>query len=192
MANTGSTGADGGRNRVLVGAIAGVRGLKGEVRIKSFTADPAAIGDYGPLDDEAGTQSFTLSVTGLAKGQVIARIKGVDDRSKAEALKGTRLYVARENLPPADEGEYYVADLIGLEARTPDGTLLGRVVRVDDHGAGAMLEIEGPGAPGGLLVAFSAASVPDVDLERGVLVVDPPETLDPPPGGEIPDEAGEE
>ena len=103
--------------RILVGAIAGAHGVRGQVRIKSFTGDPAAIAFYGPLSDESGRRHFELTVTGAAKGRVVARIAGVADRDQAAALKGMRLYVAREALPPpGGPEEFYVADLVGLGA----------------------------------------------------------------------------
>jgi 16S rRNA processing protein RimM len=121
-------------------------------------------------------------VTGRAKGAVLARIEGVTDRDQAEALKGTRLYVDRAALPALYEAEtYYHADLIGLAAEDREGRSLGRVVAVENFGAGDLLEIaEGPGGQGGksLLVPFTRAAVPVVDLEGGRLVVDPPEEVE--------------
>jgi 16S rRNA processing protein RimM len=163
-----------GGRRILVGAIAGAHGVRGEVRIKSFTADPKAIGAYGPLCDEAGSRRFQLTVTGSIKGGVLARIVGVGDRDQAAALKGMRLYVARDQLPPPDEPEeFYIADLVGLGADRLDGTRLGRVAAVDNYGAGDVVEIaleEG----GSLVVPFTRQAVPVVDLAGGRLVVDPP------------------
>ena len=101
---------------VCVGVIGAAKGLKGEVRIKSFTSDPADIGAYGSLFDATGERSFLLRVVGMAKGQVIARIEGVGDRNAAEALKGTHLHVPRSALPETEDEEYYLADLIGLRA----------------------------------------------------------------------------
>jgi 16S rRNA processing protein RimM len=159
--------------RILVGAIAGAHGLRGQVRIRSFTADPAGVAAYGPVTDEAGSRRFELAVTGAAKDGVIARIDGVADRTAAEALRGLRLYVARAALPAPEAGEYYRADLIGLRAELADGSPYGRVVDVQNHGAGDLLEIER--AHGGSeFLLFSDAAVPVVDLAAGRIVVAPP------------------
>ena len=174
--------------RILVGAVAGAHGVRGEVRIKSFTADPAAVARYGPLSDESGARRFELTVTGATKGGVVARIAGIADRDQAEALKGLRLYVPREALPPTQAtDEFYVADLVGLAAERPDGTPLGRVAAVENYGAGDVIEIAVEGS-GGLLVAFTRATVPVVDLAGGRLVVNPPQEL---AGGEPAAEAAE-
>ena len=162
-----------GGRRILVGAIAGAHGVRGEVRIKSFTADPKAIGRYGALSDEAGLRRFELTVTGSAKGGVVAQIAGVADRDQAEALKGMRLYVARDALPPAEPEEFYIADLVGLGVERPDGTPLGRVAAVDNYGAGDVVEIA-LAAGGSLSVPFTRRTVPVVDVAGGRLVVDPP------------------
>src|SRR5690349_5250459 len=163
-----------GDRRILVGAIAGAHGVRGAVRIRSFTADPRAVGAYGALFDEAGTRRFQLTVTGNAKGGVVAQIAGVADRDQAEALKGTRLYIAREALPPPDgPEEFYIADLVGLDADRPDGSRLGRVTAVDNYGAGDVVEIA-LAAGGSLAVPFTRQTVPVVDIEGGRLVVDPP------------------
>lgn len=160
--------------RVLVGVIVGAHGVRGAVRIKSFTAEPAAIAAYGPLEDETGTRRFEIRLVGEGKGVVIATLKGIEDRNAAEALKGLRLYVARAALPPPGEEEFYHADLIGLAAVRRDGTPLGRVCAVHDFGAGDSLELAL--ADGGtLLVPFTKAAVPEIDIAGGKLVVEPPE-----------------
>src|SRR5215475_2179526 len=128
---------------VLMGAILGAHGIKGEVKVKSFAAKPAAIADYGPLSDSQHKRSFDLTVVGTAdaaKGIVIGRVAGIADRNVAEALKGVELFVARERLPaPADPEEYYLADLIGLAAFDIKGAKLGEIVSVDNYGAGDLL-----------------------------------------------------
>jgi len=169
-------------DRVCVGAIAGVRGLKGEVRIKSFTADPDDIAAYGPVSTEDGKRSFRVNVTARAKGLIIARLDGVDDRTAAEALKGTRLYVPRSALPEPGDGVFYHADLIGLKAETRDGASLGTVKAVHNFGAGDILEIADADGEGKeeLLVPFTSDAVPDVDLDKGRIVVAPPEVLEAP------------
>jgi 16S rRNA processing protein RimM len=162
--------------RVCVGVITGARGLKGEVRVKSFTARPADVGAYGPLSDEAGGRTLDLTVTGPAKDHVIARIGGVADRTAAEALKGTRLYVARAALPEPAEEEYYHADLIGLRVEAADGqgpAAWGAVKAVHDFGGGAMLEIERPDGAA-VMLPFTRLAVPVVDIAGGRIVVAPP------------------
>jgi 16S rRNA processing protein RimM len=163
------------QERVCIGAIAGVRGLKGEVRIKSFTANPDDVAAYGPVSTDDGDVSYRIKITAHAKGLVIARLDGIADRTAAEALKGTRLYVPKEVLPEPGEGEYYHADLVGLRAETVEGKHLGMVKAVHNFGAGDILEI-GPGENSGeddLMVAFTADTVPVVDIENGRIVVNP-------------------
>jgi 16S rRNA processing protein RimM len=172
--------------RILLGEIVAAHGIRGEVGIKTYTAEPEAIGDYGLLSDATGQRSF--EITGLkmtAKG-IVARIKGVTDRTGAEALKGTGLYVARAALPEAaeDEGEYYNADLIGLAAVAPDGTALGTIVSVENFGAGDLIEIKFAGRNATEFVPFTDACVPTVDIAGGKVTVILPEIIegDPPPG----------
>ncbi len=162
--------------RLCLGVIAGAHGVAGLVRVKSFTAAPRAIADYGTLQDEAGGQRFDLELVGEGKGVLIARIKGVTDRNAAERLKGTRLYVRRGDLPEPGADEFYQADLIGLEALLADGTRLGTVRAVLDFGAGASVEIE-DAAGKSVIVPFTASTVPQVDIEGGRLVIAPPEGL---------------
>ena len=167
-------------DRVCIGAITGVRGLRGEVRIKSFTADPEDIGSYGPVSTEDGERSFEVHVTARAKGQIIARLDGIDDRDAAEALKGTQLYVSKSELPEPGDGVYFHADLVGLRAFTPDGSSLGIVKAVHNFGAGDVIEIAGDGEDGkdGLMVPFTQSAVPEVDLKGGRMVVDAPIVLE--------------
>ena len=157
-----------------MGVITGVRGLKGEVRIKSFTAEPKDIGTYGKLLNETGSKTFKLKVTGSAKGQLLARIGDVNDRTAAEALKGTELFVSRDKLPDAEEDEFYHTDLIGLTAVGLDGSDLGKVTAVEDHGAGPFLEIE---AEVSFLVPFTKEVVPEILIGEGRVVIDPPDGL---------------
>ncbi|MCR6629345.1 MAG: ribosome maturation factor RimM [Magnetospirillum sp.] len=160
--------------RVCVGAIVGAHGVRGQVRVKSFTADPADVAAYGPVESEDGTSRFKLKVMGEVKGLIIARLEGVADRNAAEALRGTKLYVPRERLPETEEDEFLYSDLVGLKAEAVDGTVLGTVRGVADFGAGEVLDI-GLTAGGSLMVAFTKAAVPVVDVANGRLVVDPPE-----------------
>jgi len=162
--------------RICLGIITGAHGIRGRVRVKSFTADPEAIAGYGPLSDESGARRFELELTGVQKGVLIARIEGADDRNAAEALRGLRLYVRRADLPPPEEDEFYQADLIGLAATREDGSAFGTIRAVNDFGAGASLEIEEP--TGKLvLVPFTNAAVPVVDIANKRVVVVPPTGL---------------
>jgi 16S rRNA processing protein RimM len=162
--------------RVLVGAIAGAHGVRGAVRIRSVTDDPAAVAAYGPLFDETGTRTLVLKVVGPTKGGIIAEIDGVRDRTAAEALQGTRLYVPRTALPAPAADEFYQADLVGLAVETPDGAALGRVRAVQNFGAGDLLEVER--ADGSTVsLPFTRAAVPVVDVAGGRIVADPPEGL---------------
>ncbi len=171
-----------GRPRVCVAAVAGAHGVRGWVRLKTFTARPEDALAYGPLQDEAGTRVFRMRAKGLAKGLLIAAVEGIADRNAAAALRGTRLYVDRAALPPPEEEEFYHADLIGLAVEDTQGRPLGRVRALYDFGAGDVVEVAAP--DGGLLVLpFTKAVVPTVDLAGGRLVVDPP--------GEVGPEGGE-
>ena len=160
--------------RLCVGVIAGAHGVRGLVKIKSFTADPANLTAYGPLTDASGARRYQVVVTGRAKGVLLARIEGVGDRDAARALRGARLYVARAALPEPEDEEYYYADLIGLAVEDRAGAPLGRVAAVQNFGAGDILEIERPDQ-GILLVPFTKAAVPLVDPAGGRVVVEPPE-----------------
>jgi 16S rRNA processing protein RimM len=162
--------------RVCVGVITGPQGVRGAVRIKSFTEVPGDIARYQPVEDEAGGRHFELRLVGTTKGVVIAQIPGVEDRDQAEALRGLRLYLARAALPETAADEYYHADLIGLEAVLDDGTPVGRVRAIYDFGAGDTLELVRSGGPP-VLVPFTRAVVPLVEPARGRLVLDPPPGL---------------
>ena len=163
--------------KVCVGVITGTRGLKGDLRIKSFTDDPAGVGAYGPVSDENRVAGFPAAGDrGEVKGQVIARADGVNDRDAAEALKGVQLYVPREALPAAGEDEYYHADLIGLTVVRIDAAEgdppVGKVKAIFDFGAGDVFEVECPEGRT-VLLPFNSEVVPEIDLKAGRLVVDP-------------------
>lgn len=160
---------------VCVGQIAGARGLNGEFFVRSFTDDPQAIERYGPLSTELGDRSLKVHVVGVTKNGLVVRAEGIDDRSGAEALRGLRLYVSREVLPAPDDDEFYHADLIGLVTQIaadgePSVAPFGRVAAVHDFGAGPILEIERAGAPP-LMIPFTRAAVPTVDIEGGRIVI---------------------
>lgn len=161
---------------ICVGLIGSARGLKGELRVKSFTADANALASYGALTDETGEQAFELKVTGKHKEQLVVRIKGVNDRNAAEALNGQKLYMERDQLPKTDEDEFYFSDLQGLDAELVDGQPFGTVIEAEDYGGGPFLEVKAPGH-GTVLVPFTKAAVPVVDIQGGKVVIDPPEGL---------------
>jgi 16S rRNA processing protein RimM len=164
--------------RICVGAITGAFGVAGEVRLKSFCADPTAIADYGPLYTQDGSRSFVVKLTRPVAGGLGARITGIKTKEEADALRGTELYVDRSRLPSLPDDEFYHSDLIGLQAVDTGGVMLGSVVAVHNHGAGDILEITGPGRKSVLMLPFTLAAVPTVDLAAGRVVVDLPEGLD--------------
>ncbi len=155
----------------------GAFGVKGEVRIKSFTADPSAIGDYGPLSTEDGGRTFALKITRPVKTGYAAQLSGITDKDQADALKGTRLYAPRAALPGLPDDEYYYADLIGLTVMDTGGVELGVIHDVQNHGASDLLEVRAHGQSATVLVPFTRDVVPTVDLGAGRVIVDPPEGL---------------
>ncbi|MBL4739695.1 MAG: 16S rRNA processing protein RimM [Sneathiella sp.] len=160
--------------RLLLGVISGVKGIKGEVKIKTFTGSPEDIVSYGPLENKAATVKYKLSFVGFSKGSPVVRIKGVSDRNQAEALKGTELYVDRDKLPEIEsDDEFYHADLIDLDAVFEDGTKYGKILRLHDFGAGDMLEIvpDGKSDKSAILVPFTTEMVPTVDIGAGQVVL---------------------
>jgi len=161
--------------RICVAQIDGAHGLRGEVRLKSFTADPMAVRDYGPLTTEEGSATLELEAVRPAKGHLIARFRGVGDRDTAERLVNVRLFVPRERLPAPAPDEFYHADLIGLCAVTADGTEIGIVVAIHDFGAGDILELQPCAGGTTIMVPFTAAFVPSVDIANRRVVVAPPE-----------------
>jgi len=160
---------------VLLGDVGRAQGLKGEVRIRSFTKEPGAIGNYGVLEDETGRQAIEFeSLRGDAKG-LVARIRGVATREAAEALTGTKLYLPRSRLPVREEDEWYHSELIGLDARDLTGRSLGSVIAIHDFGAGDLLEFRPTSGGPDVLVPFTRETVPEVDVEGGWLRIVPPE-----------------
>jgi 16S rRNA processing protein RimM len=157
---------------VLLGRISGAHGLKGEVKIATFTAQPEDIAAYGPLVSADGARTFKIaSLRSAGSGAVIARLHSVQDRTAAEQLKGTELYVARAALPPAEAEEYYHSDLIGLTAVSPDGDRLGEVIAVQNFGAGDLLELRRATGRQTELIPFENAHVPKVDLEAARVTI---------------------
>lgn len=162
--------------RVLLGEIGAAQGLKGEVRIRSFTEDEAAIADYRPLEDEHGRE-VTIEALRVTPKALIARVKGVTTREGAEALTGTKLYVPRSRLPEREEEEWYHSELIGLAVLDRDGGTIGRVVAIQNFGAGDLLELTPASGGPTVLVPFTRDTVPEIDVEGGRLTLVPPEGL---------------
>lgn len=160
---------------VLVGRFGAPHGVRGELRLQSFTGDPLAIADYGPLTDKSGQKSFTLlNLRPQGKDMLVVRLKDVGDRDSAQALNGVELYLARDKLPAPDEDEFYLADLEGLRAETTTGEVIGRVVAVRNFGAGDILEIAPANGGDTLMYPFTKAVAPIIDLAGGRIVVEPP------------------
>jgi 16S rRNA processing protein RimM len=157
-------------DRVLLGEIGAAQGLKGEVRLRSYTEEPAAIARYGALEDDGG-HAVEIESVRITPKALIARIKGVTTREVAEALNRTKLYIPRARLPERAADEWYHADLIGLSAFGQDGETIGKVVAVQNFGAGDLIEIERPSGGATVLVPFTRDTVPEVDVEGGSLTV---------------------
>jgi 16S rRNA processing protein RimM len=163
-------------DRVLLGEIGAAQGLKGEVRVRSYTQDPAAIARYGALEDESG-RAIEIESVRITPKALIARIKGITTREDAEALNHTKLYIPRAHLPEREAEEWYHTDLIGLAALSRDGEEIGTVVAVQNFGAGDLIEIKPASGGSTVLVPFTRDTVPEVDVEGGRLTVAPPEGL---------------
>ena len=162
---------------ICVGAIGGSYGVHGEVRIKSFCAQPDDIETYTPLTSEDGKRSFAIALIRPMKNGFVARIADVATKEQADALKGTQLFARRDQLPSLPDDEYYYSDLVGLEVFDTGGASLGRVKTVQNHGAGDLLEVNTTGGSATVLLPFTKAAVPTVDLATGRIVADPPEGL---------------
>ncbi|MCW5693555.1 MAG: ribosome maturation factor RimM [Pseudolabrys sp.] len=159
-------------NKVCVARIGAAHGVRGEMKFWSFTEDPQAVADYGPFETLDGKRQFDIESMRAAKDHFVVRLSGVADRTAAEKLTNTDLYVPRDRLPAIDEdGTYYHADLIGLAAVTPDGVALGKVTGLFNFGAGDLIEIATPQGGEPLLLPFTNAVVPDVDIKGGKLTV---------------------
>lgn len=166
-------------DRIVVGTLGGAFGVAGEVRLKSFCADPEAIGDYAPLTTEDGKVFPLLVLTGQLKGGFTARIHGIKTKEEADALRNVSLYAERSNLPNLPDDEYYYTDLEGLEVLDTGSRKLGTVKSVVNHGAGDLLEILPAGQSETILLPFTQANVPTVDLATGRIIADPPEGIFP-------------
>lgn len=162
---------------VCVGAIAGSFGVRGEVRLKSFCAEPEDIASYGALSTEDGSRNWDVKLTRSVKNGFAARLSGVATKEQADALKGVRLYAPRDRLPDLPDDEFYHADLIGLTVLDTGGTEIGKVKAVLNHGAGDILELHVKGERQPVLLPFTKAAVPTVDLASGRIIADPPDGL---------------
>ncbi|MHB8886343.1 MAG: ribosome maturation factor RimM [Methylovirgula sp.] len=163
------------KDRILVGQFGAPHGVKGELRLKSYTQDPAAIGRYGQLSDASGARSFEIAaLRALKEDLFVVRVKGIATREAAEKLTNVALFLPRAALPAAQEDEFYHADLIGLAARTEAGETLGSIVNILNFGGGDILEIAPPEGGETLLVPFTKAAVPIIDLAGGHVIVIPP------------------
>lgn len=160
---------------ICVGAVSGAYGVHGEVRIKSFCAVPEDIETYSPLTSEDGARQFTLAIVRPIKNGFVARIAEVTTKEQADALRGTQLFARRADLPSLPDDEYYYSDLTGLEVFDTGGASLGQVKSVQNHGAGDLLEISVAGSSATVLLPFTLAIVPTVDLSAGRIIADPPE-----------------
>lgn len=156
--------------RVLLGEISGVHGIRGDLLVRTYTATPEAIASYGPLTDAAGAKTFSLRIVRVTDKGVVARIEGISDRTAAEALRGTKLFIARDQLPETDASEFYHSDLVGLKALAEDGTHLGEIVSVQNFGAGDLLELK-PLAGASEFIPFEDQWVPKVDLSSRSIVI---------------------
>lgn len=159
-------------SRVRVARFGAAHGVRGEIKLWSFTADPLAVADYAPLETEDGKRTFELESLRPAKDFLVARLKGVTDRNAAEALRNIDLFVPRDRLPTIDEVDtFYYADLVGLAAVSPDGAALGNVLAVHNFGAGDVIEIQPAEGGKTLLLPFTEAVVPKVDIKGGLIIV---------------------
>lgn len=155
---------------VLLAVIGAAHGIRGEVRVKSFTGDPAALADYGPLFDTKG-HAFKIESIRPQQDVVIVRFNGVADRTEAERLNGTELFVDRSRLPPPEEEEFYHEDLVGLAVRDESGAVIGKVTAIQNFGGGDVLELRVHGRKG-VLIPFTQAAVPEILLDEGYIRID--------------------
>jgi len=164
---------------ILMGAFGAPQGVRGEVRVKSLTADPSAIGAYGALTDKDGARKFAFeSLRPLKDDMVVARVAGVSTREAAEALKGVEIFARRGQLPPPAHDEFYYDDLIGLEAVDTAGVRLGRVVSLMNYGAGDVLEIAPARGRETLLLPFTKRVAPRIDFDAGRIVIELPRMVE--------------
>jgi 16S rRNA processing protein RimM len=163
-------------DQICVARIGAAHGVRGAVKLWTFTEDPFAVKAYGPLLTKDGTRSFEVATAREAKGHLVATLKGIASREDAERLNGVELYVAREKLPATDENEYYHTDLIGLAAVNAANEPLGRVIAIHNFGAGDIIEIAPPQGST-MLLPFTNAVVPTIDLNGGRVVIELPNEI---------------
>lgn len=167
------------KDLILVGRFGAPHGVRGEVRLKSFTSDPAAVASYKPLLDASGARLFTIKALRHVKDDLfVARIGGIDDRNAAEGLTNVELFIPRDALPEAEREEFYLADLIGLAAMSDAGEAIGRVVNVLNYGGGDILEIAPAAGGDTLLLPFTKDVVPQIDVKAGRLTIALPLEID--------------
>lgn len=161
--------------RVCVARVGAPHGVRGEVKLWSFTQDPFAVADYGALESEDGKRTFAIETLRSAKDFLVARFEGVADRNAAERLRNLDLYVPRDRLPPVeDDDEFYVADLVGLAAHDPSGARIGQIAAIHNFGAGDLIELKLDGMRDTVFLPFTEAVVPQVDVAGGKVVIDRP------------------
>lgn len=153
-----------------------MHGVRGQVKLKSFTAEPEALFSYGTLLDQNGKAVFALQPCGVSGNTLLASVKGVTDRNAAELLKGSKLFVLRDSLPATDENEFYIEDLIGLTATTADGEAFGKITSIENYGAGDLVEITTADGETELF-AFTHEIFPEIDLDSGKVVIELPEII---------------
>ena len=164
---------------IPLGIFGAPHGVRGELRVKSYTQDPKAIGSYGKLTDRLGKAVYELTaVRFLKEDMLVARLAGVDRREGAEKLNGAELFARRSQLPPPDEDEFYYDDLVDLEAVTSEDKTLGRVIALSNYGAGDILEIAPEGGGETLLFPFTKAVAVRIDFDAGRIVIVPPDEID--------------
>ena len=163
---------------IALGVFGAPQGVRGEVRIKSYTRDPKAVAAYGPLTDGRGARFVLESVRLLKDEMLVARLAGIANREAAAALTGVELFARREQLPPPDEDEFYYDDLVGLAAVSRDGAPLGRVVALNNYGAADILEIRPEGGGESLLLPFSKAVAVEIDFHAGRIVIELPDEIE--------------
>jgi 16S rRNA processing protein RimM len=164
---------------ILMGVFGAPQGVRGEVRVKSLTGEPSAIGDYGLLTNKGRTRAFAFeSLRPLKDDMLVARIAGVSTREAAEALKGVEIFARRDQLPPPNADEFYYDDLVGLEAVDAAGEPLGRVVSLMNHGAGDVLEIAPVGGGETLLLPFTKGVATRIDFDAGRIVIERPREVE--------------
>ncbi len=164
-------------DKILVGRFGAPHGVRGEMRLQSFTGEPRAIADYGPLQAADGRRFELAGVRSVKDNMLVARVTGVMDRDAAAALTNLELYVARSALPPPDEDEFYVADLVGMSALDGEGRMLGTVVDVPNYGGGDLVELRPPRGGETMLLPFTKDVVPTIDFAGRILMIVPPKEV---------------